>query len=298
MGQICYCLSIPDSEEYIKQVFSSPCLKNLDKKTFVDILKRQANVNNQILENGGVFKITEKEFLDIMNSIFNQKNPNVPSTFQTQLNYFFDKDFFQKFLNGDDQMNETRGFIFEMLMLPFLFKENEENEDYKLNAESFFNIIKFIKFSEQKSSESKQEIPYKIFCELIQMYLSSVLSGYSLKMLEVMNKCNEKNDLIQNLEEHTKDLFTKNLINKYYIKIMDEYIIETENIDKVNEVKITKEKFCEIVKKNKQLVNYFQLRKDFFEFATETTKIENNYIRDNEQNYYNGSNRGSNYSNK
>ena len=296
MGQSCDCFSISDSEEYIKLVFSS--LDILDGDTFDNMIKRETNVNDQILRSG-IFRISQKEFVNTMELVTQQKSANVNNKYKKHLKSFFSEKFFEEFLNGNEQINKTNGYIFKMLMCPFVLKEKDSD---KKKAEYFFDIIRFIKISEPMTTKktknsnynfshqnennvNKHPIPYKTFCEVIHFYLFSVLSGYSKRMLSVMKKFKESSGLIEDLKDNLKDRFTKNLIMKYYNKIMEKYINETqnaENDDNVNQLEITKEEFIKIVEHNKQLLNYFQLRKHFLGFAVdETNKYIINYNQTN-----------------
>lgn len=283
MGQSCNCCSINNSEEYIKLVFS--CLDSLDCDTFDNVIKRETNVNDQILKSG-IFKISQKEFVNTMESVIQQKSSNVNNKYKKHLKSFFSEKFFEKFLSGNEQINKTNGYVFKMLMCPFVLKEKYSD---KIKAEYFFDIIKFIKISETITTKNtgnlnynlshqnenhvnKHPIPYKTFCEVIQLYLFSVLSGYSKLMLSIMKTFKENIGLINDLKDNLSERFTKNLIMKYYNKIMEKYINATqnaENNDNVNQLEITKEEFIKIVEQNKQLLNYFQLREEFLGFTVD-----------------------------
>ena len=283
MGQSCDCCSINNSEEYIKLVFS--CLDSLDCDAFDNVIKRETNVNDQMLKSG-IFKISQKEFVNTMESVIQQKSSNVNNKYKKHLKSFFSEKFFEKFLSGNEQINKTNGYVFKMLMCPFVLKEKYSD---KKKAEYFFDIIKFIKISEtittkkmgnlnynlshqNENNVNKHPIPYKTFCEVIQLYLFSVLSGYSKVMLSIMKTFKENTGLINDLKDNLSERFTKNLIMKYYNKIMEKYINATqnaENNDNVNQLEITKEEFIKIVEQNKQLLNYFQLREDFLCFTVD-----------------------------
>jgi hypothetical protein len=87
-----------------------------------------------------------------------------------------------------------------------------------------------------------------------------------------MKTFKENIGLINDLKDNLSERFTKNLIMKYYNKIMEKYINATqnaENNDNVNQLEITKEEFIKIVEQNKQLLNYFQLREDFLGFTVD-----------------------------
>ena len=283
MGQSCDCCSINNSEEYIKLVFS--CLDSLDCDTFDNVIKRKTNVHDQILKSG-IFKISQKEFVNTMESVIQQKLSNVNNKYKKHLKLFFSEKFFEKFLSGNEQINKTNGYVFKMLMCPFVLKEKYSDEK---KAEYFFDIIKFIKISEtittkktgnlnynlshqNENNVNKHPIPYKTFCEVIQLYLFSVLSGYSKRMLSIMKTFKENTGLINDLKDNLSERFTKNLIMKYYNKIMEKYINATqnaENNDNVNQLEITKKEFIKIVEQNKQLLNYFQLREHFLGFTVD-----------------------------
>ena len=86
MGQGCNCFSINDSEEYIKLVFS--CLEILDGSTFDNMIKRETNVNDQILRSG-IFRISQKEFVNTMELVIQQKTANINNKYKKQQDLYW-----------------------------------------------------------------------------------------------------------------------------------------------------------------------------------------------------------------
>ena len=75
--------------------------------------------------------------------------------------------------------------------------------------------------NQNENNVNKHPIPYKTFCEVIQLYLFSVLSGYSKRMLSIMKTFKENTGLINDLKDNLSERFTKNLIMKYYNKFYE-----------------------------------------------------------------------------
>lgn len=286
MGALCGCITIKDSEEFIKTVLTTSCLQTLSYHQLDIIISLRTKGGNDLITKSNL-ELTKETFNKIVNDIYQERyksyfqqekiyapnKKNQPSeksivsknnNYKNELKKFFDEKYFE-FL---DRNNKTNSFMFKLLMCPFTLKESDDNLRGKV--EYFFNCIKCVNFENPNADLTKKNIGYSQFTSTFFYYLTCVLSGYSLQMLRIIKEEKISRELEDDLENHCNQFFERNMIEKYSSFLTKEFEKEINFADfdqGIENYEISVDDLFKIIQHSPQIINYWELRKNFLAFA-------------------------------
>ena len=253
------------SENYLRKVFSTSCLITLTNEDIDNLLFKyfkEENQKNIKFENDIYVKIindiTSKEYLKL------SKDNNrriIGEKFQEEN---IVKNFLENLFPLFNYINNNNGIFFKLLMCPFILKSTMIFEE---KCKILFECIKYTNYFD---NDSNNVLTYKIFYETFSLYLIIILSGYTKILYEALDK-NNNND--QKLREsfiyNLKNLFNPKNIKEYYEKLINDLINRNKNIENkdFDNENVNYEDFKVLCEKYPQIIDYFNLRNNFIEFA-------------------------------
>ena len=302
MGALCGCTTIKDSEEFIKTVLTTTCLQILSYQQLDTIIASRTKGGNDLITKTNL-ELTKEIFNQIVNDIYQEKYNNISlsyfhsnkiydpnkkkqafenqkkslvsnnnNNYKHEVKKFFDENFFS-FL---DYNNKTNSFMLKLLMCPFTLKESDDNLRGKV--EYFFNCIKCVNFENPNADLTRRTIGYNQFYATFLYYLSCVLSGYSMQMLRIIKEGLISRELEDDLENHCNQFFVRNIIEKYLSSLTEEFekgINFADSDQGIDPYEISVDDLFKIIQHSPQIINYWELRKDFLVFAhRETFELE------------------------
>ena len=261
-------------EEFLRKVFSSSILITLTKEDINNLLLKHIKGGND-LTNKKNLEINDYTYSKIVDDIisFNYLELSNDKLRKKKEEDFEDKKIIKSFLEGlfpfINYNNSTNCLIFKLLMCPFTLKDTMLIEE---RVKILFECIKCVNYSNKDVNLLDKDMTYNRFCETFSVYLAIILSGFTKVLKESLNeKDDEFNYLKDGFIENLKIWFNPENIKDYYMKIINDLVEKIENSKNFNSLDnsmVNFELFKDLCEKNPQIIDYFKLRDDFIEFAS------------------------------